>query len=541
MRVRFPAAVLLLISLTSLAACGGGGDKSSSRGYSGARGYEAARGYGSVVGTKAFRVKPGLLDPSVSSAGQLVSAQYKPSGKIVADSGFRPQANGFAFENYGNEQKPTNLTAKSMQDLFGSLACLKGTSGDSCVLTPAAAQWMENQNLQMAGGHCEGFSITALRMWAQHLKASDYGASTVPALDIRQNAPLQSQIAEDFIYQGLPYVLQHKLSGPPSGIVRFLSKVLPLHKELYTLGIYKADGSGGHAITPYAIENKGGGKYAILVYDNNFPGETRAVQVDTNDETWQYVGGSNPHDLNEVYQGKPGTPPLELDPTTPGERQQPCVFCSNAAAAAVKGGALPPSQRYSEITLTGDPTNHPHLVFQDDKGRITGFYHGKLRQQIPDVTVVKTYASNNWNSAPEPSYRFPQGKGYIINIDGEDLTKTSKPEINLIGNGIVLDVDEIKLAPGQVDRMQVPDGYGITYESNGKGNEAPNIYAGVESAGSSYIFAASAVGIDKGSAIKLEVVPSEKVVILDSSRAEGVNGQQAYYIVNLTKKTGNGP
>src|SRR3954451_10384642 len=199
MRVRPPVVVGLLGCLIFLAACGGGDKKSSDRGYSGARGYTAERGYG-IVGSKQFRVRPGLLDPSVSSAGQLVTAQYHPTGKIVSDSGFRPQADGFAFENYGNEQDPTNLTKTSMQDLFGSLPCLQGTSGKDCVLTPAAAQWMENQNSQMSGGHCEGFSIAALRMWAQHLKVADFGASTVPGLDIRDNAPLQSEIAENFVY-----------------------------------------------------------------------------------------------------------------------------------------------------------------------------------------------------------------------------------------------------------------------------------------------------------------------------------------------------
>ncbi|MGI9188064.1 MAG: hypothetical protein ACR2J9_11220 [Gaiellales bacterium] len=47
--------------------------------------------------------------------------------------------------------------------------------------------------------------------------------------------------------------------------------------------IYEAPpGTGGHAITPIALSDRGGGLFDIAVWDNNFPGRVRAVHVDTN-------------------------------------------------------------------------------------------------------------------------------------------------------------------------------------------------------------------------------------------------------------------
>ena len=46
---------------------------------------------------------------------------------------------------------------------------------------------MENQNEGMAGGHCQGFSVAALRFYHELLDQEDYGAEQTSALDIIGN------------------------------------------------------------------------------------------------------------------------------------------------------------------------------------------------------------------------------------------------------------------------------------------------------------------------------------------------------------------
>lgn len=526
LRRRAPAVIACLLSLT-LAGCGGCGDDKGDK--------------KPIAAAKDFSAKSSLIKKGDSAASEGAAANYVPEGDIVADSGFRPAIDGFGFENYGNDVQPRNLGPAQVEDLFGDQVCLSGT-GDDCQLVPAALEWMNNQNDGMAGGHCEGFSITALRMFNEDLAQEDFGASVTSDLDIIGNEPLQASIAEHFTYQFLPPIVEARVKGTPSQIVDALIDALNNGDELYTLGVYKPDLSGGHAITPFAIEDKGDGKFAILVYDNNFPGTIRAVQVDTNDESWSYVSGTNPDDLGQVYEGDASTHTIELDPTTPGETLQPCPFCDGSLATAgdSKGSLLPEDQQYTEITLGGDPRNHPHLVFSDDAGHRTGVVGGRMLQEIPDVEVVKTYATQNWEGAPEPRFRLPEGSEYTISVDGSDLDKPAKTKINLVGNGLVIEIEDLEIAPGQKDEMALPGGYGITYQTNGKEGIAPSFFAGLVEDDAAYNFAASAVGVKPGSTLSLLVEQKEKVVILDSTGSESVDGGNALFILQLTKADASG-
>ncbi|MFN7472502.1 MAG: hypothetical protein ACK5S9_12735, partial [Roseiflexaceae bacterium] len=72
---------------------------------------------------------------------------WMPIGSIqpvrAADSGFRPERDGFAFANYG-AAPVTNLEAADMQRMFGSVVCANADVG--CLLTPTARIWMEEMN-----------------------------------------------------------------------------------------------------------------------------------------------------------------------------------------------------------------------------------------------------------------------------------------------------------------------------------------------------------------------------------------------------------
>ena len=58
------------------------------------------------------------------------SADYTPSGPLVADSGFRPNPDGYAFENYGGGEEK-DLNAAQMVRLFGREVC-ENADGRCC-------------------------------------------------------------------------------------------------------------------------------------------------------------------------------------------------------------------------------------------------------------------------------------------------------------------------------------------------------------------------------------------------------------------------
>src|SRR5690242_13981562 len=87
------------------------------------------------------------------------SEQRGPGSKVgaVADSGFRPQADGFRFQNYGevlaSGAQPTDLTPADVRQVFGDAVCADAATG-RCDLIPEAEMWMHSMNQQMADGHC---------------------------------------------------------------------------------------------------------------------------------------------------------------------------------------------------------------------------------------------------------------------------------------------------------------------------------------------------------------------------------------------------
>src|SRR3712207_7696742 len=68
-------------------------------------------------------------------------------------------------------RQPPRSTLFPYTTLFRSLS---GTAEDGdCELIPVAKEWMNNQNEGMAAGHCQGFSVTALRMYRSEEHTSE--------------------------------------------------------------------------------------------------------------------------------------------------------------------------------------------------------------------------------------------------------------------------------------------------------------------------------------------------------------------------------
>ena len=371
---------------------------------------------------------------------------------------------------------PTNLTPTELANIFGTQVCANGDASNCDLIAPAKA-YLQEENQGMNGGHCFGFSVTALRIYSGNTKASDLGsASDTYGLPVKDNTQLQTTIAQNFIGQSLPLEQPGIIKGTPNDVLNKLIQVLKDKSEYYTIGIFKRDGGGGHAVTPYAVVEKGGGKRGVLIYDNNFPGVTREIDWDSGANTWSYDGGPNPSDLSEHYEGDAKTQSLQLMPIKPIEQQQPCPFCNgeNVGAGPKTGSVLGSAQQYNEITLLGNPGNHAHVVLSDKQGNQTGFINGQEVNDIPGVKIVQNYADQTWAEAPEPQYDVPVKTEVNVSIDGSDLKRPDTETIDLIGPGDYNEVQDIKLQPGQKDTIDFTgDGTGYAYQTAQGQNESP--------------------------------------------------------------------
>ncbi len=455
---------------------------------------------------------------------------------MVADLGFRPEVNGFQFENYGKSDA-TNLTPAELQRIYGDAVCAS-QADDQCTLTPPAEQWLTQQNQGMDGGHCYGFSVAALRLFTGQANPADYGGTTAIDLPLAGNEKLQREIAYSFVFQGFSPVQGSRIEGTPNEVLDRLIEALKAGKDApdtYTIGFFKADGNGGHAVTPYAVEDRGNGVYAVLIYDNNYPKETRAILFDRNADTWNYTTTTNPSEPTSEYQGSAQTKSLFLYPTAPGLQQQACEFCAGQTSSSQGTMLAAAALQYNELYLDGDPTVHAHLLITDESGKQYGYLpDGKFVTDLPGVKSERTFSGLD-DDTPEPTYLVPTGMAFQITIDGTPLKETDLTDVVMIGPGYDLGVFDIGLDPGQQDTLVFsPDGNSLSYQT--ESSESPSIVFGVELAGADYEFEIKGVDVAGGGTINVSLDTKEGWLTIDTDGTDSA-GQ---YTLRLSRFDDNG-
>jgi hypothetical protein len=424
----------------------------------------------------------------------------------VADTGFRPNQNGFTFQNYGdvlsNGALPVNLTAADVQEMFGDAVCADA-SQRRCDLIPEAQAWLNETNQLMAGGHCFGFSVLAELMWLGQANASSYGAATTTGLQVNSNQSLQSQLAYDWALQLLDSVQSQRVNGTPNEMLNKLEQVLkPDPSQTYTIVFWKQDFTGGHAVTPYEVVNEGGGTFKVMIYDNNWPNETRAIIFDTNADTWTYDAAANPNQPESVYTGDAKSQTLSLYPTSPGLGTQPCPFCAKQpSGATAKDG-----NNTEQISLLGSDTNHANLTVTDDAGHRLGYVDGELVNQIPGAHVDQVSSNDDWTNSITPIFFVPADNTYTIKVDGSNLSAPDTETLALTGPSYDVSVNSIPVQPGQVDTLVVePDGTHFSYTSSSA--QSPSITLGVSENQVDYAFEIAGISDQPGGTINFGLPP----------------------------------
>lgn len=434
------------------------------------------------------------------------------STTYIADLGFRPAANGFKFANYTNRQGYTNLTANEMQRLFGNSVCAKqaGTTA-GCVLTPQAKKLMESTNAKMAGGHCEGFAVLSLLFYNGTLTPSLFGGASAGDLAIESNNALQRELAFWWAMQTNGTVANNKSSWATKSPNDVLATLTPALRsgpsgETYTLTMRNATGTAGHAVTPYALVDKGNGITGIMVYDNNYPGDaTRVVDVDTKANTWKYSLSLNPDAASALWQGTATSGSLRLGANTVRLAQQQAWPFGLPGKSATGGGAA-----MNRLSVTGGA----HLLITDPAGRRLGFVGDRFVQDIPGASILDMDSAEPWTNDYDPEYLVPAGVPVTVTVDGSTLAEAATPSVYVIGAGYDLTIEGFSLAPGEKDSFTVSgDGRRISYTTQGA--ETPTFTYGVETQGPAWEFLVQGMTMQAGSTLTMAMdVPAGKLTLL---------------------------
>lgn len=429
----------------------------------------------------------------------------------------------FAFENYVNDnQSPmfmaTNLTPVEVERLFGRAAC--GGDDAGCVLTPPARQWMETTNREMGGGHCEGMAVLSALFATGTISPRTFGADSGIELAIAGNEPLQREIAYWWALQGTEPTIsaEQRNQRTPNQILSDLAAGLDAG-QAFTFGLFKRDGKGGHANTPYAIVPVDAGIVAVMLYENNFPMALKSVEIDTVANTWRYEATPNPQTAAELYDGDAVTKNLSIVPVSARLQPPLCPFCGSVAmnGTSVRGSAV----SYRELQLSGEGELTVYVadagtpsIFRTDAGvwtnTLAGASIGSSRR-----------GPATWNIEFDPIFRLPLNVPVTVGLDGYDLTAPAQAAVTMTAPGSTFSVEGISLDPGQLDVIEFGAGANrVSYVTTGM--ETPVVELGVTLDGEDYLFQIIAGAEASGVVVTLvNDVPNGKLHV-DVDSADGM-------------------
>lgn len=353
------------------------------------------------------------------------------AGKVVAHSGFDVKRDGFSFENWGDNDAlhRRGLTIDGMRAVFGDEVCARIVLG-ICSPTTVAELVMAEFNASMRGGHCYGMAALAGLYNTKRLSQFPLALPGQSVYSMQASGPLDELIARLFITQGFPPT---DLAASAVTVPQALSKLRTAwaRNDNYILAIFDSEEpTAGHAITPVALRDLGGGKRGIVVYDNNFPGVEKMVVVDPAADTWYYSTATNPSEPTMLYQGSP---------------KNKMVLVPLAEALA----------RHQDPDLRSDDTV---VMVSDTNGTARGVGDVDWDVRVTDLSgkpipgVEQQLLLNNDNTA---RFTVPAGKRFRIVVDGVEAGRTADINTTILSAGGAVAVGDLEVPSGAVAALDI--------------------------------------------------------------------------------------
>jgi hypothetical protein len=410
------------------------------------------------------------VSTSLSACKKHPPVDNSPKGAFLADTGFRPSIHGFRFQNEGGQypKTPPVLTAAGVSKLFGKDACVGGDV-KSCKLTPVATEWMAMVNRAMNIGQCEGMAVSSLAFFKKINDPTAFAPGAKSAHDLT-HAAVGPLIGYYWAFQMVnPVRLEtgkSMFTQTPTSAEDTLVDMMK-RGELATLAIRSPH--GGHAVTPYAVENRGDGIHWIRIYDNNWPDKERYIIIDRNQNTWKYeLASLNPNVPREPWSGTADSHSIAVTPLSARLGKAECPFCAGSKKMVVPQG-----------------TNSISLTNQD--GKRIGRDGDKMVNEIPDAEVVDLNTYVDGAPVSEPVYVVPADADYEVSITGQDKKGAAgAPDddhgVAFIGNGSAVAVETTKLKTSDRDTLSLHRDGGVKYRT-GSGGVIPPIRLAADGAG----------------------------------------------------------
>ena len=458
---------------------------------------------------------------SVSSAQN--TAPITVSAQVGAvDMGFRVNPDGYSFANYGGNT-PADLTIDDLVRMFGRDAVCTNTTG-TCQPREAASTWRDQVVNAMSGGHCDGFTTTALRFFKDIDQQSTFQSGAASTYALTQ--PNMGRRIAYFWALQVPNPVgaarNNALSKTPTQVLQQLFLAMSgSAPDPVTLIIYNAAGNLGHSVLPYAIEDAGNGIYRVRVYDNNHPNDAnRRVTINTTNNTWSYdLGGGL-----GTWNGWIGVIALST------YAQQPaCPWC---AGATRQEGPPPPTQPEGVAATPRVQTwaqGDGDVLVTDNEGRRLGTVGGQFIDEMPDGFA--SVLPGGLGQESQPVFYLPENKPLTLGVTGE----FGQARLVQYGPGYAVVVDGVIVSPQSNQQMGISaDGRSLSLTPTT--SQTPDLTLIAESGNSSLSLGVSDSRVEGGDTVSLRRDPNSGQFIY-SRRDAG----QGTYTLDIRRVTSSGP
>ena len=505
-----------------------------------------------------------VSDPSITDSGPVFTTPYNANAVAL---GFTLFPDSYAFENY-TDTLDTDFTKDQMLTFYGPGVCNEGNDSP-CVLTTAAETQRQFFASLGSGGHCFGLAMSSLWIYDHDdVFPETYQAGAIHTFDIaKSNA--RNLIQLYYATQGGDPADQTGLepNTAAQGGVAVVDKLVENFSDSnadnrYIIGFQRLDGSGGHAVAPYAVNKVDDDTYWIYVYDNNFPNNNdRVFKVNYSTGEWVYEGGAvNPDAPVSDYVGDAEHKSyfflrsLRWAETFPKKCFGGCVDLDALGAVSV-------SSAY-EFDLTGEG----RLMITRDDGLRAGFDPdtGQFIAEIPGAEeILEMHGPLNIPN----NIRIPHEEGHTYSVSIADCptafgNKTAPADLNIIGDGVVTRLTGLRIdsaeglpilgsaASGNNDVVGVTldgDNHALTFQASDLDSDTPDLSMAVSRNGApDYSFKVTGAQVAQGSSLsvaldvetgKLSIEnddPAENSYNLEVERLDTNNSRLTYAFTSLS-------
>lgn len=466
--------------------------------------------------------KDGTKDDSTIGDGPNVVGSIKgipEADNYVADNGFRPAQNGFLFPNGDRDERgrrlqfpvnsPGHLDKDGMQRLFGTEKVCLGLEehGGECLLTPGAHEFMNMVNRKMNGGQCEGLAVFSLSLFSGRDPVDAFEEGATLAADLEQDL-IRGPVGYYFSYQFLQpfrgYLFGQMDQTTPNGVLDTVIASLKQKDDPVALEFFQPR-VGGHAVVPYAVEDKGNGIFHVRIWDNNFPKASRYIEFDKNKNSWLYsFAAINPSEDARPWGGDASQNTIVATPVSQrmgvDGQDAVCPFCERETGI--------------RMLMTSGGVN---ALIHDSQGRKIGMENGKLVNEIPGASAHPVMSFIPGEAPPEPLYELPANEDYDIELVGKG---SGQGTVGVFGTGSAMVVEDINMNKGEKDRLNISrDGKGLDYTPGNEGRK-PKVRLAMGSGKDSYRIELNDLKPKKGSKLGFRINrQSQRLNVTDGGKS----------------------